>query len=248
MSDGQTKKRKFPWKTSYSTSSQKDVETRIGTTMKHLYSTAVTVQEMLALAGYKEGSEPVKRIKDDVYRELVRYLRAGGHETLVEANANDLVLFIIVPTIDEFIKTTGRETVQLFREKQVVSGDGETGEYEEFVVTDAIEIMQEKYIFIVEANRDSLGRAMGQCLLAMKDMGESNHGGMVYGFVTTGVTWRMLRYDGSDGSFLVTNRIEVVFDTMRREQERWMRDFSIIVDCVYAALRDGGVAKKDAVG
>lgn len=74
-------------------------------------------------------------------------------------------------------------------------------------------------------------------------MGDSNHGGMVYGFVTTGDSWRMLR---CDGSFLITEKIEVVFDTMRREEgkQRWMRDFSIIVDCEYAALSDGSVAKQ----
>lgn len=238
------KKRKFPWRASYSNISRKDIEKRIGTTTNRLHSTAITVQEMLALAEYKEGSEVVMKIKKEVYREVVRYLRVEGHETLMESNTNDLVLFIIVPTIDEFIEQTGRDMVRLFREKQVVSEDGETGGYEEFFVVDGIEIMEEKYIFVIEAKRDSLGKAMGQCLLAMKDMGDSNHGGIVYGFVTTGDTWRMLRYDASDGSFLVSNKIEVAFDTMRREKERWIRDFSVIVDCVYAALNDGG---KDAI-
>jgi len=54
----------------------------------------------------------------------------------------------------------------------------------------------------------------------------------------------MLCYDVSDGSFLVTNRIEVVFDTMGRDEKKWMRDFSVIVDCVYAALSDGGKVKE----
>jgi len=192
---------------------------------------------MLALVGYKDDSE-VKKLKEEVYREIVRYLRVEGHEILTESNANDLVLFIIVPTLDEFIEQTGRDMVQLFREKQLASEDGE------FVVIDEIEITEENYIFIVEAKRDSLGKAMGQCLLAMKGMGDSNHGGIVYGFVTTGNTWRMLRYDASDGLFLVPNKIEVVFDTMRREREKWIRDFSVIVDCVYAALSDGSTVNR----
>jgi len=242
------KKRKFPWKTSYSNNSRKDVENRIGTTIKRLHLTAITVQEMLVLAkmftltSYKEDSG-VKKIKEEVYREIVRYLRVEGHDTLTESNANDLALFIIVPIIDGFIEQTGRDMVQLFRERQVVSEDGETSRYEEFVIN-GIEITEEKYIFIVEAKRDSLGNAMGQCLLAMKDMGDSNHGGVLYGFITTGDTWRMLRYDVFDESFLMTNKIEVVFDTMRREQERWIQDFSVIVDCVYSALSDG-IARKE---
>ncbi|RPB24990.1 hypothetical protein L211DRAFT_784112 [Terfezia boudieri ATCC MYA-4762] len=129
------------------------------------------------------------------------------------------------------MQRTGRDTVQLFREKQIITEDGK---YEEFVVIDGIQVIEERYILIIEAKRELLGTAMGQCLLAMKDMSDSNHGGVVYGFVTTGDSWRMLRYDTSEGSFLVTNKIEAVFDTMGREKERWMSSFSVIVDCLYA--------------
>ena len=51
----------------------------------------------------------------------------------------------------------------------------------------------------------------GKCLLAIKKMADSNHGGAVYGFVTNGGDWR------------VTNKIEVVSDSMgRRHEERWV--------------------------
>jgi len=56
----------------------------------------------------------------------------------------------------------------------------------------------------------------------------------------------MLRYDGT--SFTITYKIKAVFDTIGRRKERWMNDFSVIVDCVYAALGDGDVARKDVVG
>ena len=49
---------------------------------------------------------------------------------------------------------------------------------------------------------------MGQCLLAMKDLGDSNKGGAVYGFVTTGDVWRMLRYDRA--TLQVTDKLFVV--------------------------------------
>ena len=84
--------------------------------------------------------------------------------------------------------------MQFVREKQLIAEDGETGDYEELLVIDGIEITEENYILIIEAKRESLGVAMGHCLLAMKDMRGSNHshGGVVYGFVTTGDSWRML--------------------------------------------------------
>ena len=246
MGDEQPQKRKFPWKRSYSKMShtRKEVEQRIGMTLRDLHATAISVEEMLALARYnpdKEVIEAMKSTKEEVYKGLARCLRIEGHETLMEANVNDLVVFIIHPTIDEFMQRTGRKTIQLFREKQLIGEDEETGGYEEFVVVDRIEITEERYILIIEAKRESLGAAMSQCLLAMKDMGDQNHGDVVYGFITTGDSWRMLRYD-SDRSFLVTNKIETVFDTMGRDEEKWMREFSVIVDCVYAAL---GEVKKD---
>ncbi|RPB28511.1 hypothetical protein L211DRAFT_777730 [Terfezia boudieri ATCC MYA-4762] len=220
-------------------------------TLTDLHSTAILVEEMLALAGYNPDQdviEAIKTSKEELYKGLARCLRIEGHETLMEANVNDLVVFIIHPTIDEFRQRTGRKTIQLFREKQLMAEDEETGEYEEFVVVDRIEITVERYLLIIEAKRDSLGAAMGQCLLAMKYMGDSNHRGIVYGFVTTGDSWRMLRYDASDGSFLVTDMITAVFDTMGRHEEKWMRECSVIVDCVYAALGDGGIVeKKDVV-
>jgi len=37
-----------------------------------------------------------------------------------------------------------------------------------------------------------IGEVMKQCLLAIKDMGNKNGGGAVYGFVTTGELWKMI--------------------------------------------------------
>ena len=103
--------------------------------------------------------------------------------------------------------------------------------------------MEAKYIFIVEAKR-SFGAAMKQCLLSMKGMGDSNHGG-VYGFITTGERWRMLSYDSV--SFQVIEKIEVVFETMGRFKEKWLRDYSLAVNCIDMALSNGGIMRKDPV-
>ncbi|KAF8424381.1 hypothetical protein EV426DRAFT_716999 [Tirmania nivea] len=46
--------------------------------------------------------------------------------------------------------------------------DEETGGYEEFVLIDRIEVMEERYILINEAKRESLGAAMvGGCYVMM---------------------------------------------------------------------------------
>ena len=71
-----------------------------------------------------------------------------------------------------------------------------------------ISVTKASYILIVEVKRLLLGLVMKQCLLPMKDMGDINRGGVVYGFITTG----MLSHDGA--VFQVTEKVEVVFETM----------------------------------
>ncbi|KAA8895995.1 hypothetical protein FN846DRAFT_893670 [Sphaerosporella brunnea] len=124
----------------------------------------------------------------------------------------------------------------------MLSQDGETGGYEEFVVVDMISVMEEVFVFVIESRRSSLGEAMKQCLLAMKDTSDNNGGGRVYGFVTTGESWRMLRYNGT--SFELTEKIEVLFEGMHGDKKRWMGDYSVIVDCMNAALYNGGIVEK----
>lgn len=64
----------------------------------------------------------------------------------------------------------------------------------------------------------------------MKDAGDNNGGGEVYGFVTTGDTWRILK---NDRKFQMTNKIDILFDTKKR------RDGSLLVDCMYAVSNGG---------
>ena len=65
------------------------------------------------------------------------------------------------------------------------------------MVVDVISLREEKYILIAEAKEEPLGAAMGRCLLVLKDMSDSNHGSVVYGFVITGDSWWMLSYGGA---------------------------------------------------
>jgi len=48
---------------------------------------------------------------------------------------------------------TGRKNLRLRSEREILSSDGETGGEEEFVVMDLISVEEEKYVFIVEAEK-----------------------------------------------------------------------------------------------
>lgn len=183
--------------------------------------------------------------KEKVYDQIVQYLRIEGYPTegdpdFKESNINHLVYATISPILNDYIRQTGRVTVQLQSEKEIIYTDGETGGTEEFAVLDLVSVQHERFIFIVEVKRPSLGQAMKQCLLAMKDMRDNNGKGKVYGFVTTGEQWQMLEYDGT--LFRKTNIMIVVFDSMDDEKQKWLKENSILVDCIKFALRNGGIA------
>jgi len=211
---------------------QPAIEASIGMSMRRLASTAITVEEMLQK---RYSPEEHRSTKEEVYKQIVRYLRIEGHYWVAstEANISDLVYAIISPIIDDFICKTGRDTVYLYRERQPIFVDCNPEGYKEFVVVDNICVSKTRKIMIIEAPMASFCGAMAQCLVALKNMHDSIRG-IVYGFVTTGDSWRMLSYDGE--RLKVTDKIEVIFDTMVRNKEKWMKEFSVLVDCIYAAL------------
>ena len=194
MDDDATKlkKRRTKWINSYSNMTMGQAEERLGFRIRSLE--AVSVDSMLANTKHSLGAECVDimlKTKERIYDNIVEYLVIEGYPTegdpdFKEGNINDLVYGIIGPILGSFIHMTGRKSIQLRREKEIVSTDGETGGTEEFVMVDLVSVTEEKFVLIVEAKRSSLGQAMKQCLLAMKDMGKNNGGGTVYGFVTTG--------------------------------------------------------------
>ncbi|RPB12832.1 hypothetical protein P167DRAFT_605425 [Morchella conica CCBAS932] len=158
-----------------------------------------------------------------------------------EANINDLVFAILAPIMSDFRHKRKRSgtSMMLFREKEIISVDSETGGTEEFVIIDIISLTEEKFVMVVEAKRSNLGSAMKQLLLAMKDTWDINGQGTVYGFTTTGDSWQMVIYDGS--TFEVTEDFKVMFPRMEEDKERWMMNYSVLVDCMYVALSNGGI-------
>ena len=83
---------------------------------------------------------------------------------------------------------------------------------------DLIDVGVGGVIIMVEGKSSSLGQAERQCLLSLKDMRENNGEGEVYGFTTTGESWRMFRYDGI--SFCKTEKMDVIDEDTGKE--RWI--------------------------
>ena len=231
-----------------------EAESRLGFRMQLLESQAISVAAMLGNAKHRleDGHGDailIESTKEKVYDRIVDHIEGEGYPTesdrnFKEVNINDLVYTMIIPIIANF-RRQGHHNVHLLREKQIISTDSEVGSYEEFVVVDEITVTKERFVLIVEAKRSSLGDAMKQCLLSIKDMWDSNGGGEVYGFVTTGDLWKMITYDG--GVFRMTWPFFAMFPGMGKEKELWMKDYSILVDCIFVALNNGGMVKQDVV-
>ncbi|KAG0138697.1 hypothetical protein HOY82DRAFT_544583 [Tuber indicum] len=213
-----------------------EAEKRLGFRFVKFEKHAVSVSQMLAevkpaIEGL--GEDQVQETKEKIYDRIVELFHVEGYPTesnedYKEANINDLLFSILTPIVADFRGKTGRD-ICLLREKQIIAPDSRTQGYQKFVL---------KYVFVMEAKKSPLGEAKRQCLLAMKDMGDQNGGGVVYGFVTTGEQWQMLCYDGA--VFTQTHPFLALFRDMGQEREKWMKEGSIIVDCIYKALISGG--------
>ncbi|KAF8439592.1 hypothetical protein BDZ91DRAFT_755703 [Kalaharituber pfeilii] len=250
MGDDITNKRRKPrWATSYSNMTIREAEKRLGIRMDELEQ--VPVDEMLAKyrAQGPYDMDKMKAMKEKVYERVLEYLDMEGYPTeasvgFKEANISDLVLYMIGPILSDFKRRMGRN-IRLEREKEIISVDEETGGREEFVVMDRIEVTEERFVLIIEAKKSGTGEAMKQCLLSLKDARDNNGPGEVFGFVTTGKQWQMIRYDGT--SFVVTEEFAALFGTMEVNEKRWIDNYSDVVDCMYFALSNGGIGNKNVV-
>jgi len=233
------------YEVSYSKVSREDAEERLGFLLEEFEEQAIPVVQMLEEAN--PGNNGLKKddllvIKHKVYERILEYLVCEGIPTdstadFNEANINDLVFTIISPVIAACSLKLGRK-IRLRREKKITAMDGLYGGFQEFVTVDLIGVGKTKFIFVVEAKRTTLGQAKIQCLLAMRDMGGINGGGAVYGFVTTGHHWQMIRYDGKE--FKQTDTFDVLFHTMGQGKGRWLQEYSIVIDAIHAALVTAG--------
>jgi len=240
------RKAKTKWETSYSRLSTHEAEKRLGFHIDEVR--AVRFKTMLAGGVDAKEQQRMNGIKDLVYARLIEYINIEGlpdaNPDFKEANVNDLVLYTIGPIIDA-VRKMGHN-IRLRREKELVSVDGVTGGMEEFVVIDRIAVGEDKFVFVIEAKRTSVAQAMKQVLLSLKDSRDNNGWGTVYGFVTSGQQWKMLSYDGA--LFQSTREFIIAFDGMEEDKEAWIKECSVIVDCMVFALKNGGMVKNDVDG
>ena len=210
-----------------------EIEERLGLMVPEEFEKhAIPASQMLADAKPEIkglGEEQVEHTKEKVFNNIVEFIEAEGYPTEFDVyfdktKINDLVASILLPIVIAFRRETGRE-LHLQRELDTIS-------------TNFIGVKGRKFVFVVEAAMLSIGQAKRGCMLALKEMGDNNPGGVVYGLVTSGDVWQIIRYQRE--IFTQTDPIEVVFRTMERNKAKWLKESSIIVNFLHAALRSEG--------
>lgn len=191
------------------------------------------------------SEKDVSRIKDEVYGVILQYLDMEGYPSegngRNECNVCDLVLYVVGPVLSSYHRKTSRN-VRLWREREILSVDHQTGGRVEFVIVELVDVGKQNFILLVEAKRSSLAKAEKQLLLSLKDLRDNNGSGEVYGFATIGESWRMFKYDGV--SFCKTEKMDILFEPMKNNKKRWLKNCSELIDCIIMAMRNGGMVKK----
>lgn len=154
------------------------------------------------------------KIKETVYQRLVEYISVEDFP----------VGCILIPIIAEF-----KSMIKLRREREVAGPD--TYGYEDFVIMDVIENKQEIYIIIIEASvshfseasteakRTDVDQRFIQCALALHDAYISNNDNKhVYVFMTTGLIWKLIKYDGT--SYRMSEEFAAAFRLMKEDKPR----------------------------
>ena len=226
----------------------REAQAKLGFGLGRLEASTTAVQLMLDSRARVLGEHALKDTKLKVYERIVEYLEVEGYLLDAEySRVSDLVCGVTAAILFDFKSKADVGSLYLQRGRETVSVGGETGGVHEFVVVDlasAAAAADRFVLVVVEARRGapSFGDAVKQCLLAMRDMRERNGGvGEVYGFVTTGDMWRMVRYGGI---FEMTDSFSILFGRIAKDKQRWMRDFSVLVDCMIMALSHGGAAQR----
>jgi len=229
----------------------RQAEKRLGFRIKHFEKKGIPVSKMLTEAEPEIPGltdEQIQQTKEKVFDNIVQCVEAKGYPMDSDEDYNmgmvtDLVMLIFLPIMEAFRRGTTR-LLSLQREREIIAVDSEMGGIQDFVGVDFVAPGQRKFIFVVEATNSLVGQAKRKCLLALKDIGDNNDEGIVYGFVTTAEQWQVIRYDRDGTTFTQSDRFPVMFPGMGHEKERWMKEGALIVDFIHMVLRSGGFTAK----
>ncbi len=152
-----------------------------------------------------------------------------------ESVVTDNVGLILQAMVSHCKRTMNRDDLKLSREKQIISKDEQVGGNMEFIIIQKINVRNTRSVLVVEAKRDLLGKGLIQLLLALKSIWDINNDKkMVYGFLTTGINWQLVTYDGK--TWTLSEPSTTLFGNMGQQEDRWLNNNTQILDAIYSIL------------
>lgn len=223
---------------SYGSITQKDAELRLGIRLSRLVGESLDIEEMIKL-----DDKNLSNLKDLIFNRLADALDSEGYpeasiEPFKEIVVTDFIGEVLRPIIANFKRNENNQNIMLTREKEIISIDGQTSGNMEFIVIDTISVKKDRYMLIIEAKRDALGKGLVQCLLSLKDAYENNNDNKcVYGFVTTGIDWQLIKYNGNN-DIKISNKITLLFAGLQFKKELWIKNNSYLIDIIYQIIKN----------
>jgi hypothetical protein len=213
--------------TSFSNVSQGEAELILGFWFYEFYYSQIPIEQFITITAPEQ-------LKKEIFKRLIDCIESEGfpEATILPMNESvvtDNVGLILQAKVSHCKRTMKRDGLILSREKQIISKDEQVGGNMEFVTMQEINVEKTRYALVVETKRDSLGKGLIQLLLALKSMWDINNDQkLVYGLVTTGITWQLVTYDGQTSTLL--------FGNMGEQEDRWLKNNTQILDAIYSIL------------
>ncbi|CAF1501398.1 unnamed protein product [Rotaria sordida] len=127
------------------------------------------------------------------------------------------------------------DDLTLTREKEIISKNKQFGGNMDFIIIQNINVNTTRYVVVVEAKRDALGKGIPQLLLALKSMYDINNDQkLVYGFLTTAIQWQLVTYDGQ--TWKLSELSTVLLPKMVEKEDEWLKNNTQILDVIYSIL------------
>ena len=181
-----------------------------------------------------------EELKKKIFERLIDCMDSEGfpEATIAPMNesvATDYVGMILIAMVAHRNRTMHHDELILSREKQIISKDEQFGENMEFVIFQVINDESTRYVLVVEAKCDSLGKGLTQLLLGLKSTWDINNDQKsVYGFVTTGINWQLVTYDGQ--TWKLSESSTVLLGNMEKQEDRWLKNNTQTLDAIYTIL------------
>ncbi|KXN73270.1 hypothetical protein CONCODRAFT_3951 [Conidiobolus coronatus NRRL 28638] len=212
---------------------QEDLEKEIHMTMSDFLGTAT---------GFRDKIEyrPQSKLKDAIFQEIVEFVTIEGYPDASIPPTNEVVIQdftsrILTKVIWYIIQENKKLKLRLEREREIISKDEARHGFMEFVLMQRIQHNSEDLLLIIEAKRDAIGKGLKQCMLAIKDAFEINSKKRpMYGFVTTGIDWQLICYDGE--KYSAYDKLIFVIGNIINRKEQWVDECSILVDLLYSII------------